>query len=1095
VATPTADPVTGAKVLLGTKIKLKCATEGAKIYYTVNDNGADPGDPGTLGQEYTDTSVIEITKDDTRVFAIAKKDQKYDSAQLKAVYTLQAKWVEAVNAYPPPQAFNPGMKITLKTNTENATIYYTTDGTEPVQDDEHKYSDEEKISIEEDTAIKAYAVKEGFRNSVTKEFKYTMNENVFIEVNAIIFNTTTVVVNKTLPLKASVQPDTASVREIEWSIVENQNNCISLSPDKSELKGIKEGKAVIQAKVPGGSRDGYDDFPATFNITVNPEFVEVKGIDLYKTNVLTGGNLVLDYTIEPDAATSKKVVWSIVEGQTETDAAILNNDTLTANRKGIVKVKASIENGSKGGDVFEKTFKIEVKDFVAVKAIDLKTKNVAVGEYLTLNGVITPEEATNQRITWTIESDDDNTGAQIRSGNRLKADTVGTVLLRATIENGKLGSEDREYDDFTSESISIEVTEKAFVPVGDIIFLSDETVLVGKTLALTGKVEPPGADQNIEWSIVDGEDEGDPAASIAENILTAQRAGTVTVKATVQKGAAGQNEEEYTSYEKPFQIDIKEQFNAVTSITLRRDRVASGEEVLVTIQPGNATNKKIDWTIEDAGDIDVSIDNNTNVLTANKAGSVKVNATIKNGIEQGRDFIAPLTITIKSGFIAVQSIELSSPDNFKAKESLTLAGTITPDDATKQNITWTIAEAGDTGASITNGVLTAKKAGSVKVQASIKGGLGKDQDFVNSEPFSIEVKEAFIAVTGIRLSENGKKVKVGENLTLEGKISPSDATKREIEWRIESDGGTGANITNGVLTATTAGTVKVKAVVTDGRGEGENFNSETFDIKVEDAFTEVSRIILISDNDFEAGGSLSLNTTIEPEGATNKEITWSIASAGGTGASITNGVLTANTKGTVDVKATVLNGKKKGNFDQTFTITVNKKEDAFVSAEGISLVSSKTVIAGISSPLIGTVNPPGATKQTIEWSIESAGDTGASITNGALMANKAGPVNVKAVVRDGKKDDKGNFQNVETAFSVYITDQSNKPDGPPDSGGGDSGKGGGGSNGGSDGDGDKGFSRKAVLGGAAGFSTGAGAVGASSFFKKKEDGGNDEDEE
>jgi uncharacterized protein YjdB len=71
------------------------------------------------------------------------------------------------------------------------------------------------------------------------------------------------------------------------------------------------------------------------------------------------------------------------------------------------------------------------------------------------------------------------------------------------------------------------------------------------------------------------------------------------------------------------------------------------------------------------------------------------------------------------------------------------------------------------------------------------------------------------------------------------------------------------------------------------------------------------------------GADLTLTGTIVPADATNKTIAWSLAGAGTTGATITNGVFRATAAGTATVTATIVNGATVAtNYTQNFNITV-----------------------------------------------------------------------------------------------------------------------------------------------------------------------------
>jgi hypothetical protein len=72
-----------------------------------------------------------------------------------------------------------------------------------------------------------------------------------------------------------------------------------------------------------------------------------------------------------------------------------------------------------------------------------------------------------------------------------------------------------------------------------------------------------------------------------------------------------------------------------------------------------------------------------------------------------------------------------------------------------------------------------------------------------------------------------------------------------------------------------------------------------------------------------AGTSLNLTGTVEPADATNKTITWSIANAGTTGATISGNTLSTTAAGNVIVTATITNGAIAIDYTKDFNITVN----------------------------------------------------------------------------------------------------------------------------------------------------------------------------
>lgn len=81
--------------------------------------------------------------------------------------------VSAVKATPAPGMIKKGESVTLSTGTAGATIYYTTDGSEPTVSSD-KYT--APIVVDKDMTIQAIAVKEGLATSDISELAYTIYE-------------------------------------------------------------------------------------------------------------------------------------------------------------------------------------------------------------------------------------------------------------------------------------------------------------------------------------------------------------------------------------------------------------------------------------------------------------------------------------------------------------------------------------------------------------------------------------------------------------------------------------------------------------------------------------------------------------------------------------------------------------------------------------------------------------------------------------------------------------------------------------------------------------------------------------------------------
>ncbi|MCL2317940.1 MAG: hypothetical protein FWC44_02635 [Methanomassiliicoccaceae archaeon] len=187
-------------------------------------------------------------------------------------------------------------------------------------------------------------------------------------------------------------------------------------------------------------------------------------------------------------------------------------------------------------------------------------------------------------------------------------------------------------------------------------------------------------------------------------------------------------------------------FVPVTDITGVPVSATTGTDLTLTgtVVPSAATYKTITWAVKDAGTTNATISGNK--LSTTSAGTVIVTATIANGTATG-SFVKDFTITVSGGgtFVPVTNIT-GVPTSAVVGQELTLTGTVVPSGATIQTITWSVKNAGTTGATITGGKLMTDAAGTVEVTATISNGGPLGTHF--TKDFTITVNAAGDAGSG-----------------------------------------------------------------------------------------------------------------------------------------------------------------------------------------------------------------------------------------------------------------------------------------------------------------------------------------------------------
>jgi hypothetical protein len=204
----------------------------------------------------------------------------------------------------------------------------------------------------------------------------------------------------------------------------------------------------------------------------------------------------------------------------------------------------------------------------------------------------------------------------ISNDNPLKVNSTATnLIIKCTIPSGV-------------KELSIDVKyPKELEVTPDFAFEDDANVIIWEPGRI--KVDPLDAATDLTLQVK------------AKSSFTSGDKGTIKV-------IIGTGGDADASADCAFVFDGTPLFVAVTNITNIPSSVVAGTLTLNgTVVPANATNTIIDWSLTDAGATGATINGNT--LTTTTAGSVKVTATIVNGIAVGTDYMKTFTITITGG--------------------------------------------------------------------------------------------------------------------------------------------------------------------------------------------------------------------------------------------------------------------------------------------------------------------------------------------------------------------------------------------------------------------------------------------------------------
>ncbi|CAN7555975.1 Ig-like domain-containing protein [Paenibacillus sp. LjRoot56] len=767
---------------------------------------------------------------------------------------------------------------------------------------------------------------------------------------------TSVIIGSTLQMSAFVSPGNAGDKSISWSIDASTGNA-SISSE-----GLLTGTALGEVLVKATANDG-SGIVGTKSITIAPK--KVTSIDVMSqgeaSSVQNGEQLQLSALVYPTDATNRTVVWSVVPG---TGDAEIDESTglLTGTAVGEVLVKAAATDES--GIVGTMNIEITKIPVISIEVIsESETTNVRNGKTLQLRAMVSPDNATDASVTWSVERE--GTGdASIDSSGVLTGTAVGTVIAIATANDNP-------------EIIgTLEVTIEA-IPVTEIIVTSANNVTSisnGSLLQMSASVLPENAtNKSVTWSV----EQGSEYATIDEStgLLTGTAVGEVLVKAaaTDESGIVGTMNIEITK----IPVISIEVISESETTNVRNGKTL---QLRALVSPNNATNRTVEWSVV-PGTGDASIDS-SGVLTGAAVGTVTVTATANDNPE----VVGTLEVTIEAipvtGIVVTSERESASVSNGKTLQMFAL---VSPDDATDRTVEWSVVPGTGNASIDSSGVLLGAAVGTVTVTAT----ANDNPDIIGT----MEVTIAPILVTSIDVSSanNITSVPNGSTLQMSAKVLPGNATNDSVTWSVEAGTGTATISPFGLLTGTAVGDVVVKATANDLSGV---VGTKTITIA---AIPVTSIVVTGADGaaSVSNGSSLQMSAAVLPENATNTSVTWSVEAGTGTATISSSGLLTGTAVGDVVVKATA-NDLSGVVGRKTITIAAIPVTSIVVTgADGAASVSN-----GSSLQMSAAVLPENATDTSVTWSVEAGTGTATISSSGLLTGTAVGDVVVKATAND-----------------------------------------------------------------------------------------------
>ncbi len=541
-------------------------------------------------------------------------------------------------------------------------------------------------------------------------------------------------------INTTVTPENTTSPNIIWI---SDDNAIATVTD-GVVTAVGEGTTTIRVT-------SQDDATISDTITVNSAIATIPAtaitITAPTTNLIEGEEVQLSINFTPENTTNREITWLSSD---ETVAKVNDTGLVQTLKSGNATITALLttDAGIRNQVILNITTEtIAVTDI----ALDTNQTTIAVNQTFQLSPTITPNNATNQTVTWQSS----NTAvATVDTNGLVTALVAGNTTITVTTADGN----NTATATITVENPVIAVTGISISPTAQTLVLTQSP-----SVQLTPTITPNNAtNQTVTWK-----SSNTAVATVDTNgLVTALAAGKTIVKAVT---ADGNNTATAT-------ITVENPIIAVTGISISPTAQtlvltqSPSVQLTPTITPNNATNQTVTW--KSSNTAVATVDTN-GLVTALAAGKTIVKAVTADG-----NNTATATITVENPVIAVTGISISPTAQtlvLTQSPSVQLTRTITPNNATNQTVTW---KSSNTAVATvdTNGLVTALAAGKTIVKAVTIDGE-------REATATITVENPTIAVIGVDIEvPTTRKLVQGTTLQLKEIIRPANATDKTVQW-------------------------------------------------------------------------------------------------------------------------------------------------------------------------------------------------------------------------------------------------------------------------------------------------------------------------
>lgn len=621
-------------------------------------------------------------------------------------------------------------------------------------------------------------------------------------IDGIQLNYTEVTINT----KGTVQLEpilTNRVEEVIWTSSDNRVATV----ENGLVTGVKAGTAVITAK------QTINGIVKTATCTVYVQTsVEQVTLDPKEITLGIGKYETIQATIKPSTLNGVSLKWV---SSNEEILKITEAGKLSVTVQGVAGGTAVISAINQDNVVvgFCSVTVLQPVEGMTLSETEVTSR---IGDTVQLRATITPDNATNQNVTWKSS----NTKVATVSANGLVTmKAAGTASIICTSEDNP------EVQAFCNVTVLKAVS-------GVSLDIDSKEMYVGENYRLTYLVSPGDASTpQVTWT------------STNTAVVTVDSTGMLTAKGVGQaeiiiKTVDGSYMDLCTIVVKQKPTNVK---LSVNNLTMNAGEYFYLDPVLT---PANSTKEGLVWECVDTNIATVS---STGRVTAKNPGQTIIMVKTQNGAT------AYCKLTVLQ---AVTGLEITpGKATLDVGEKLQLYTEFTPATASNTDVYWSSSD--ENIATVDkDGEVTAKQGGLVVIQCQ------SDDGGYNAVCILTVIEE----VTEIKITPEQYKLGLGKTFQLKAEITNSTASDKDVEWR-SSDESVVTVDKNGKIRGISLGYATITVMALDGSDV-----EATCEIRVVTEVTGMTMnytsITLIQGNTFQ------LEADIRPTNATYKTASW-----------------------------------------------------------------------------------------------------------------------------------------------------------------------------------------------------------------------------